>query len=266
MVESVLGPPRRFLENSWIIFCALFRWFTPQSYIVNKLAFPFLQLAVFSLLGRYAGGQQAASYLVIGNCIVLASLGSLAVAGSLSEERAQTTLPILLGTPANRLANLLQRGVVPALDSLFTVAVAVTFAALVFDVDFAGTDPVAFAASVLAAVLASMALGFLLGVVTLAWLDLYFAWNSFYLLLLIVAGINIPPDQLPGALAWLHHIVPFSHAVTAAREAVAGAGLADVAGALLAELAVAAAYLLAGYVLLRRMEAVAVRKGTLEMT
>jgi len=266
MVEIVLGPSRRFLENSWIIFCALFRWFTPQSYLVNKLVFPFLQLAVFSLLGRHAGGPAAASYLVIGNCIVLASLGSLAVAGSISEERAATTLPILLGTPVNRLANLLQRGVVPALDSLFTVMVAVLFATLVFGVDLAGTDPVAFTASVLAAVIASMALGFLLGVVTLAWLDLYFVWNSFYLLLLIVAGINIPPDQLPGPLAWLHHIVPFSHAVSAARDAVAGAGLGQVAGALLGELAVAASYLLAGYLLLRRMETVAIRRGTLEMT
>lgn len=261
-----LGAVQRFVENSLIIFLALFRWLNLQSYVVNKVFFPLLQLLVFTLLGIYAGGRDTASYFVIGNSVVLASLGSLAVASSISEERAQATLTMILGSPASRLANLLQRGVVPVLDSLVTVAVALTFAALIFGIDFSQADLGALALSVLAAAASAAALGFLLGVITLAWLDLFFVWNIVFVLLLIVAGVNIPPDRLPEVLQPLHEIAPFGRSIEAARAAVAGSGLSRVGDLLLVELATAAAYFLAGYALLRRMETVALRRGSIEMT
>lgn len=257
---------RRFVENAVIIFLALFRWFTVQSYLANKIVFPFEQLVVFTLLGIYAGGHGIVSFYVVGNSIVLAALGSLAVASTVSDERAQATLGLILGTPANRFANLLQRGAIPLLDSLLTVAVALLLAATIFHVDLGSASWSALIASILAGSLSAIMLGFLLGVLTLAWLDLYFAWNIVFMVLLIVAGVNIPPSELPGWLRPLHEIAPLGRSISAAREALAGASLGDVADLLGIELATGAAYLVAGYALLRRLEAVALRRGTLELT
>ena len=265
-MTEVIDAVRRFGENSVIIFRALFRWFSLQSYFVNKIVFPLEQLVVFTLLGIYAGGREVVAFYVIGNSIVLASLGSLAVASSISDERAQATLGLILGTPANRLANLLQRGVVPLLDALFTVTIALVLATVLFDVDFGSANWSALALSVLVGGLSAVALGFLLGVLTLAYLDLYFVWNLFFMLLLIVAGVNIPPDELPGWLQPLHEIVPLGRSISAAREALAGGALGDIADLLAIEVATGAAYLMLGYALLRRLEAIALRRGTLELT
>ena len=51
-----------------------------------------------------------------------------------------------------------------------------------------------------------------------------------YFLMLLVCGVNIPVDELPGWLQAIAEVVPLTHGIEAAREAAAGAGLGDVAG------------------------------------
>jgi len=61
-------------------------------------------------------------------------------------------------------------------------------------------------------------------------------------------------------------VLPFTHAIAAAREAVDGATLAGVAPLLLRELGLAVGYLALGYLFLVQLERVAVRRGSLETT
>jgi ABC-2 type transport system permease protein len=58
--------------------------------------------------------------------------------------------------------------------------------------------------------------------------------------------------------------MPFTHAIAAARELAAGAGLGDVAGLVGAELLVGAIYAVAGFALLRWFEVQSRRYATLE--
>jgi ABC-2 type transport system permease protein len=261
-----LDTVRRFGESSWIIFKALFRWFNLNAYLVNKLILPLEQLLVFTFLGIYAAGRSAESFYVLGNILALATLGGFGVAATISEERTQVTLVLLFGSPASRLANFVQRAVVPVGDGLLTVLVALIFGITLFGLDLSHANLPGLGASILTAALSTVGMGCLLGVLALVFLDIYAIWNAVFLLMLVIAGVNIRPSQLPGWLQPLSSIVPLTRSVAAARQAVDGASFATIAPDLAGDLAVGAAYLLLGFVLLRRMEFAARRSGALERT
>jgi ABC-2 type transport system permease protein len=263
---SFADPVRRFVENAVIVFQALFRWFNPSAYVATKIIMPVEQLLAFGLLARYAGGQGKVSYLVIGNAIALAGLGGFSAAGTVGEERSQATLPMLIASPANRLLNFLERGLVHILDALVSVAVALVFAVTVFHVDFGSLNPGAFAAAVLVATVSSIALGLFLGAVAIAWSEFFLVTNLLYLVVLVLAGVNFPVSALPAWIQPLSYALPFTRSIESARHALHGASLTAVAPPLLGELGLAVAYLVLGYSFLRRMETLAIRRGTLEMT
>lgn len=251
----------QYMGTAWIIYKALFRWFSPTAYIANKLILPIEQLVVFVLLGEYAGGRAAVPYVVVGNAIALSALGGLGVASTIGEERAQATLPLLLGSPANRLLNFLQRATVPAIDGLLGTCLALVIGSVLFNLDLAHANLATLTASVLAGVLSTVGMGCLLGVLALAFLDFYLVFNVVFLLLLVVSGVNLPPSSLPGWLQPVSHVVPLSRGIEAAHRALAGAPIGQVSGLLLGELGVGACYLVLGYLLLRRMEWIARRRG-----
>jgi ABC-2 type transport system permease protein len=263
---DMLDAVRRFGESSWIIFKALFRWFNPHAYLVNKLILPLEQLLVFTLLGVYAGGRSSESFYVLGNILALATLGGFGVAATISEERTQVTLLLLLGSPANRLVNFVQRAVIPVVDGMLTVLVALMFGITLFGLDLSHANLPGLGASILTAALSTVGMGCLLGVLALVFLDIYTIWNAVFLLMLVIAGVNIRPGQLPGWLQPLSSIVPLTRSVAAARQAIGGASFATIAPDLVGDLAVGAAYLLLGFVLLRRTEFAARRAGALERT
>ncbi len=84
-------------------------------------------------------------------------------------------------------------------------------------------------------------------------------------MLLVFCGVNVPLDDLPSWMSTVAEGLPVTHAVEAGRAAVAGAGFGDVAGLLARELAVGAAFLIAGLGLLRVYEHIARREATLEL-
>lgn len=266
MTADRIDAVRRSLENASIIFRALFRWFTPSAYVATKVVMPLEQLTVFALLGRYAGGDDRVAYIVVGNCVVLAAIGGLAAAATVGEERSQATLPLLIASPASRLVNFLERGLLHVVDSIVTVAFALAAAALVFGVDFSRLEVAAFAAAIGTAIVSSIALGLLLGALALGWAEFFLVSNGMYLVLLALAGVNFPVAELPGWLQPVSAALPFTRSIESARDALAGAPLGDVASPLLGELALGGGYFVLGYALLRAMEAVALRRGSLELT
>ena len=88
--------------------------------------------------------------------------------------------------------------------------------------------------------------------------------NVIFGFLLIFTGANVPLDDLPNWMSTLAQGLPFTHAIKAARELVAGASLGDVAGLLGAELLVGAVYGILGYALLRWFETLSRRHASLE--
>jgi ABC-2 type transport system permease protein len=86
----------------------------------------------------------------------------------------------------------------------------------------------------------------------------------FYFLMLLLCGVNVPLDALPGALAAVGRALPLTHGIEAARAVAAGAPLHAVDHLIAQEALVGAAYGVAAYALLRLFEAEGRRRGTLE--
>ena len=122
----------------------------------------------------------------------------------------------------------------------------------------------ALGAAVLVTTCSCVALGMLIGSVGLRARDVFFGANLVYFLMLLVCGVNVALDDLPGWLATIGRCLPLTHGIEAAREIATGAALADVAGLLLTEALIGLAYAAAAYVLFRVFEAEGRRRGSLE--
>ena len=70
----------------------------------------------------------------------------------------------------------------------------------------------------------------LIGSIGLRARDVFFGANLVYFLMLLVCGVNIANDDLPGWLAAIGRCLPLTHGIEAAREIAAGAPLGDVSG------------------------------------
>ncbi|HEX6074324.1 MAG TPA: ABC transporter permease [Micromonosporaceae bacterium] len=255
-----------FFENATISFRALYRWLTPSSYLATRIITPIEEMLVFGLLAAYAGGATTVRYMVIGNCVVQVCLGGLAAANTVAEERGLGTLPLLLASPVNRFVNYLQRGTWHIVDSIVSVTVAFVMAATLFSIDYGRTDWLSVSAAIFVATLSSVCLGLLLGSLALAYADFFLVLNLLWMLILLATGVNVPVSALPGWLQAVSHWLPFTRSLQAARDAIEGAPLSSVAGPLLAELLLAVAYLVVGYVVLRELERLAKYRGTFELT
>jgi ABC-2 type transport system permease protein len=118
--------------------------------------------------------------------------------------------------------------------------------------------------AVLVTTCSCVALGMLIGSIGLRARDVFFGANLVYFLMLLVCGVNIPNDELPGWLGAIGNCLPLTHGIEAAREIVAGTPLSDVSGLLLTEAFIGLVYVTAAYTLFRVFEAEGRRRASLE--
>jgi ABC-2 type transport system permease protein len=83
--------------------------------------------------------------------------------------------------------------------------------------------------------------------------------------LLIFCGVNVALTALPGWMASVGRVLPFTHGIEASRALVAGAGWSQVAGLVGTEVMIGVAYLLIGLVMLRYFEVESRRRSTLDI-
>src|SRR3712207_392409 len=103
-----------------------------------------------------------------------------------------------------------------------------------------------------------------LGSVGLRAREVFFFSNLVYFLMLLVCGVNIPLETLPGWLEAIGRAIPLTHGIEAAREIVGGASLGDVAGLVGRELGIGAAYTAFAFVLFRYFERESRLRASLE--
>lgn len=254
-----------FARSTYLQYVALFQWATIRGYVAYKVLLPVTQILFFVELGVYATGRQNALYFALGNALQLtANAGIFGVIATVANERQYGTLPILLGSPANRLVTFLSRAIVNVIDGIATVAVGLVVAVLLFHLDLLHGNLPLLAACVLVISLTTAGLGLMFGSIGLVMRDAIIIANVVYYLLLIVCGINFPVSRLPVAIQVVSYGLPLTRGVEAARQAAAGASLSHVWGLLAGELIVGVAYALAGYALFRTFEAYARRGGLQE--
>ena len=245
-------------------FRALFYWLTPWIYVPTMLIAPIFQILLFAYIGRSAGLQSDEFYL-LGNALQYASIPCLfAMAQMLGGERYQNTLSAILVSPAPRIPLFFGRSLPVVLNGAFVAAFAIAVGALILGVHLPASSLAPLALVVLIAAFSCTGLGLVNAAASLRIRENAVMSNVIFGFLLIFTGANVPLDALPGWMSTAAQGMPFTHAIRAARQLAAGAGLGDVAGLLGAELLVGAVYGLAGYGLLRWFETLSRRNASLE--
>jgi ABC-2 type transport system permease protein len=254
-----------FARSTWLQYVALFQWATLRGYVGYKIVLPVTQILFFVELGVYATGPQNALYFALGNAMqITANAGIFGVIATVANERQFGTLPILLGSPANRLVTFFSRAIVNTIDGISSVVIAMALVVVLFHLNLQHANIPLLALCVLAVSITTSGLGLLFGSVGLIMRDAIVIANVVYYLLLVFCGINFPVARLPEAMQVIAYSLPLTRGVEAAREAAAGAPLGQVAGLLAGELAVGLVYAVLGYGLFRWLENQARRGGLQE--
>ena len=113
---------RVFFLGGLFSYRALFNWISPLLYVTTMLGSPLFQILFFAYLGRYAGVEDDA-FFVVGNAVqVSAMAGIYGMTMTIANERQFGTLQPLLATPASRVALFLGRGLPVVLNGLVVSA------------------------------------------------------------------------------------------------------------------------------------------------
>ncbi len=254
---------RLFFVNALYSYKALFRWQTPEAYVIQKVMFPLVQLSFFTLIGLFGGAQPPAFYL-IGNSIAVAFRPMFSIATAIADERAGGTLPYLIASPASRALLFFGRATLHVVDGMFDVALAFVFATLVFGLRLPDSAWPGMLLAVFTASLTAVGLGFFIGAVAYVVLDAVFLGNFVMFGLLLLTGANVPLGDLPDAVRPLAEALPLTHTIAAARLYAAGADVAAGIPLLLADVALGLVWAFGGFTLFRFLELQARRRGTLE--
>jgi ABC-2 type transport system permease protein len=255
---------RLFFVGGLLSYRALFNWIRPGIYIATMLGSPLFQILFFAYLGRYSGLRDD-TYFVVGNAVQVSAMsGIYAMTLTIGNERQYQTLLPILATPANRAALFLGRALPVIANGLFVSLFGFTVGAVFLDFSLAADQLPSLAAVVVVTVFACTGLGMVLGSFGLRSRDVFFFSNLVYFLMLLVCGVNIPPETLPGWLEAVGSVVPLTHGIEAAREVVGGATLGDVGGLVATEAAIGAAYTAIAFGLFRFFELSSRRHAALE--
>ena len=106
--------------------------------------------------------------------------------------------------------------------------------------------------------------GLTLGALGLRFRDVWAVSNVSVALLLLLTGVNVPSDRLPGWMAGIGRVLPITHAAEAARLLAGGRGFGPAIPALGWEVAVGAGYAVLAALLLKVFELESRRHASLD--
>jgi ABC-2 type transport system permease protein len=246
-----------------IAYRALFNWTTPGMFVGTLLIGPLFQLLFFAYLGRQLQVADDRFYIV-GNAMLTASLacvfgGTMAVAN----ERRYGTLGHVLLSPRSRTAVFLGRVLPYAGNGLLIAIFTLTGGALLLGLRIPlGALP----GLALALAVGSLSCGFFgltLGALGLRFRDVWVVSNVSVALLLLLTGVNVPADRLPGWMVTVGQGLPLTHAAEAARRLAGGRN--DIAAPLLTEALVGVTWAVLAAVLLKLFEFESRRTASLDV-
>jgi ABC-2 type transport system permease protein len=255
---------RVFFVGGGISYRALFNWITPLLYATTMLGSPLFQVLFFTYLGRYAGSEDDA-FFIVGNAVQVAAMsGIYGMTMGIANERQFGTLSPLLATPANRLAVFSGRALPFIANGLVVSAFGFAVGWLLLDFEPAAGSVPTLAFVVVVTTTSCVALGMLIGSIGLRARDVFFGANLVYFLMLLLCGVNVPVDELPGWLQPISNLLPMTHGIEAARDVASGETFADVADLVGIEALIGLVYASVAYGLFRLFELEGRRHGTLE--
>lgn len=256
---------RVFFVGGLISFRALFNWLSPWIYVPTMLVSPIFQILLFAYIGRSAGVQSDA-FFVIGNAVQYTAIPCLfAMASTISGERLTQTLGIVLVTPARRIPLFLGRSLPVVVNGFFVSMFSLAVATQLLHVRIPARAWLPLVLVVAVAAASCTGLGLATAALGLRVRETAVSSNVLFGVLLIFSGANVPLSTMPGWMSTVGSWLPLSHAITAARQVAAGRSLGSVAGLVGTEVAIGAAYGVLGLLALRLLETEGRRRATLEI-
>jgi ABC-2 type transport system permease protein len=253
---------RIFFIGGLIAYRGLFNWLRPAHYFPTMLGGPLFQILFFAYLGRFTHAQSDA-FFAVGNAVQVAAMaGVFGMSITIGGERWTQTLGPLLATPASRFAIFLGRALPNLLQGLIVSTFGFCVARLTLDFHPPLSSVPRLALIVLVATFSCTAFGLAIGALGLRLRDSFMVSNPAYFLMLLLCGVNVPLQVLPGWLAAIGRSLPLTHGIEAAR-AVAG-GEAVPWNLVATEAAIGVAYAIAAYFMLRFFEEESRRRATLD--
>jgi ABC-2 type transport system permease protein len=255
---------RVFFVGGLLSFRALFSFLRPEVYVPSMLVAPIFQILLFVYIGRSAG-IESDEFFVIGNAVQYAAIPCLfAMTFTIAGERYQHTLGYILVSPASRLPLFLGRAVPVVVNGFFVAGFSLVVGGLIVGIDVPGSSYAPLALATLICAFSCTGLGLVGAGIGLLLRDQAVLANIMFGILLVFTGANVPVDELPGWMAAVSNVLPFTHGIEAARRIADGAGLSDVSRSLAAELAIGVASGAVGYVFIRNAERLSRRHATLD--
>ncbi len=255
---------RIFAVGGLISYRALFYWLSFWIFVPSLVLAPIFQILLFAYIGRSAG-LESDQFYVVGNAIQYAAVPCLfAMTQLIGGEKYQNTLGAILVSPAPRLPLFFGRTVPVVANAAFVAAFSLTAGSLILGVHIPASSFLPLALVILVAAFSCTGLGMINAALALRIRDNAVLSNVIFGFLLIFTGANVPISDLPDWMQSISQVIPFTHAIEAARELADGASLSSVSDLIGTELLIGVVYLGVGYVLLRFFEWQGRRHATLE--
>jgi ABC-2 type transport system permease protein len=241
--------------------------YTWQTWLFGWVVRILAQVVFFALIGRLVESRSVEQYLVVGNAVGICVLESMMVVASTAWERAEGTLPLLVAAPGSLPSVFVGRSVQWIGDGTVCSVVAFFVVGAVFGVPMPFPAVLLVLPLVLLVSVATYCLGLAVAGVVLRVVGLRnVASNVTYLLLVVLAGAEVPRSYFPEWLQAVGAVLPMTHGLAAIRAVVAGGGVGTVARSAGLELAVGCGWLLVALVVFRRFAEGGRRTGSIEFS
>jgi ABC-2 type transport system permease protein len=255
---------RVFFAGGLTSYRALFNWLNPWAFVSILVAYPVFQTMYFVYLGRAANAANDTFFLV-GNAFVAAAVaGMFGMGQSIGGERRYQTLPMLLASPASRLALFLGRALPAIVNGFVVAAVSYALAAAMIQLHIPAGRLAGIAVALLASCFACAGLGLCIGSLAFRTRSIAMFADTLSGAFLLVTGANVPLARLPSGLQTLADYIPLTHGIHAARALAAGDTLGDVLPTVRTEALIGVVYFVVGLAMLRYFERSARRAGSLD--
>jgi len=254
---------RLLLIGGLLSYRALFYWLTPWVFIPSLLLAPIVQILLFAYLGRSAG-LESDEFFLIGNAVQYCAIPCLfAMVHTIVGERNQSTLGIVLSSPARRIPLFAGRALPVVVNGWLVSLSALFFGSLILGVRIPGDAWARIGVVTIVGALSCTGFGLIFAAVGLKVRTAAVVCNIVFGVLLVFTGANVPLDALPAWMRAVAQWLPLSNTIEAARRLADGHR--DVVPLVATELALGLVYLATGMVVLRFVERLSRRHASLEL-
>ena len=252
-----------FVSSAIFSFRAQFDWLNPAMWITMKFVLSLSQMAFFAFVGVFAGAS--VPFIAIGNALQSLSWNTVfSVINITGHDKWDGTLPLVLATPAHRMPLFIGRAMIHVLDGLISVAISFAFAAFIFGVNFGQADVLALTLTVFLTAFTMAGFGLFISGLSFFFRNPMVFANIFTFVLLIFCGVNFPVQSLPTVIQPISYLFPLTYGITAARSAISGGNLIQIAPTLALQLVVGFAAMVIGFLFFRSFENNARKTGKME--